>query len=645
MEVYVKKKSYWIVAFLVAAAIGGWAGGATEEAAPETREVAMGEYKEAPMLAARVAAGELPPVDERLPEVPVVVQAKEIGKYGGTLTLFHAGGGPWGGEFAPWSIDGGPNFMRRLDDGTYTPELMESIEISDDYQAVTLHLKKGIKWSDGEPVKVEDYTFAYNDLQLHPDVNIWQGFDHAGTTKIDDETFRLDLKRPYLKAMQMLSGINGTFWESMQPFHYLKKWHIDYNEDAQELAKDEGFQDWWEALHNHFWWAPPTDINKPTVARWIITQQDSSLRIFERNPYWIRVDQAGNQLPYLDGGVIQIVDGEVKNLKIISGEPDIAFAGTSFDHSTLYKENAAANNQTVYEIKGPNASEFSFHFMHTSPSEEKNDFFKQPKFRQAMSLALNRDEINQVVFLGKGVPGQATHPDWASWFKEEWRTAYAEYDPARANQLLDEIGLEDKNSAGIRILPGGKPFQIIIEYPAQSTGAAVKTMELSSEYWAAIGIDVLLKAVEQTMFWERGPQQEVLVEGSGGMIPWRVHKWSKQYASWLSNDKAVREGRAKLSDFTDGVLPGVEPPDWVKTYYDNWEEVWYNLPDDSTEYLRTVQENLDFQAENILIVGTVGYVPHLLIAKNTLGNIPTAFPPGSGWWGGFTRDGDTIYFK
>lgn len=633
---------------LAVAVTGVMARGTQEEETPQgSMDVPEGRYNESPMLTALVAAGELPPVDERLPPEPMV-RPNYIdgpGKYGGTLQVFAMGTDPWQ-DFAEVQ-EQGPHMLFRELDGSYSPDMMMDVTPDEDWTGFTATIREGIKWSDGTPITVEDWMFAYNDLQLNENVDIWQGFQHNGAEKIDDTTFHVDFKRPYPTMLVGLSDINGGTWEAVQPKHYLQKWHIDYNPDANELAQEEGYDFWYEALRDHFWWAPMTDIEKPQAIQWIVERQDSTARLFTRNPYYHRVDTNGNQLPYIDRIQMQIVDSEVYNLKIISGEADAAYFATSFENYTLYKENEDSGNYVVHELEGPYQSNVKLVPQWTSPYEAHNELFRMREVRQALSLAIDRDEINQAVFLGKGVPVQATIHQSAPFFQEEWQTTYIEYDPDRANDLLDSVGLTERNSAGLRIMPDGEPFQVVMEYPAGHTpGAVVSVLELVREQWLDIGIELLIRPIEAAMFWEREAQVQMTASQIEGIWDFRPGRWAWQWEDYYIISREIAMGIDSLDNYAGGEIPFDPPPaeySWIEDYEALYNEL-NNTAQFTDEYNALATELLDKHAQEIPQIGTVGYVPYLYVARPNLKNIPESFPLGMNWATGLAYWNEIIYF-
>jgi peptide/nickel transport system substrate-binding protein len=622
--------------------MSAWAGGGQEGGQEGvTGVMKTGEYTEAPMLAELVAKGELPPLDERLPTDPVVVEVESIGVHGGTLRRYETGLGGFARSFLA-----SPRYYRTKIDGTLAPEVMTQIDLADDKMSATLYLREGIKWSDGEPFDMEDILFIFNDLQGNQEIKTWRAFNNTGATQLSDLSFRVDFGTTYPKAISEFASLSGSYM-SIQPEHYLKKWHIDYNDKANDLAKEEGYEIWHEAMRSHFWWSPLTDPDTPVLNPWIFADLSPTFISMVRNPYYIKVDPEGNQLPYIDTVTTQQVDAELFNLKIITGESDIAYSRTSFDNFSLYKEGERANNYTVHEIAGPNHSQTLVRFSLASINPVKAELYSDVKFRQAMSVAINREEINKVVYKGKGVPRQATIKPGVSYYKPEWAEVFAQYDPASANQWLDELGLTKRDADGFRIGSDGKTILTVMEYPSgRTTPAAITTLELIREYWEDVGMKTLVKATDQKLLQEKGYEGvDVGIAIGEGIVNFRVHKWANPWNRWMKAWTRIDQGLDTLEDYADGKLPGVEPPEWAKDYYKWTMQEWHDFEPDSKEYAEVMTKMLDMQAKMIFQIGTVGMVPHLIIAKNYVYNFPRQFPARMSWPGALDWYADKIYIK
>jgi peptide/nickel transport system substrate-binding protein len=617
---------------------GLWAGG-QQPPEPTTVEPTPTptKFNEAPMLAAKVAAGDLPPVDERLPEIPSVAKPRmEIGQYGGTLHTFATDNFP-GNDLQENMARG--RFVCQVNEEDTTiveGDLLEAWELADDAMSLTLYFRKGAKWSDGEPFAPDDVLFTFEDMYWDERVkynNYW--WPVKTIKKLDDYTLHFELSQPRPTIWNWVAGGIGGNWYFFYPKHYLQKWHIRYNTEAEKLAKEEGYATWPEALHHHFYWRPQKDLDLPTMQPWILKAFTTSYKLHERNPYYWRVDPAGNQLPYIDKIVTNIVDEETYQLKIISGEADVAYFKTSLTNYTLYKENLESGDYRVVPIPGGNGADVVLSINQNDPDPVMRKINQDLRFRQALSLAINREEINNVVYFGLAVPRQATVTPRVTYYKKEWAEAYAQYDPPQANRLLDEAGLDKRNKAGFRLRPEGKELQLLIEFTQR---VPVEVLELVKEYWQDVGLKVLLKFEEPAFFNERTNSVNhgiialpILGAELAAVDPhwcWGGddYSWGHAWEVWRYANEDVKSGRKKLEDFEGGKLPGEEPPEEMKELLKAAEER-NQYPVGSKGYLERSHKIYDFHAKNLYMIGTVGMAPLLYIAKNNVGNVPTASPP------------------
>ena len=616
-------------------------------------------YNEAPMLRVMVAAGELPPVEGRIGEEPLVLEPlEEIGQYGGTINVFVTDVRPW--QDLQESTERGGFLLRILPGLKIVGNLAKGYELSEDKKALTLYLRKGVKWSDGAPFTADDIIFTFEDMVWNEEVNLSNRHPLVKRiVKVDDYTLRFEGDESLGRMPLDLGTWYGGDWNTFHPKHYLKKWHIRYNPEADELAKEEGFDNWWNAFYYHWYYSPQKDLNKPTMQPFFLTESTTTIKLHERNRYYWKVDTDGNQHPYIDKVVATIVDAEVYQLKIISGESDIAFAFTKFTNYPLYKENEESGNYRVVSIPGVSASEVALALNVNEPDLALRKIYQDVRFRQALSLAIDRDEINETCFFGLAVPRQGTVLPDTSYYKPEWgeEHPFARYDPDEANNLLDEMGLTERRD-GFRMGPDGKPLVLLVEY---GTETSVTPLELVREYWEDVGIKVQLKPEEMTLFHQRKRSVEhgVIAHWLGAATelgnytsdaePWNPldlgdHGYAQAWRQWLQAEQDVRLGQATLQDFEEGKLPGEEPPEEIKQLRD-W--VWERGKSEigSQKYMELSEKIYDFHAENLYLIGTVGMAPQVVIAKKNMGNVPEAFGIALDWWGGLNVFVDQLFWR
>ena len=606
---------------------GGGAGEMTASAS-----VASGTYNEAPMLAAMVASGELPPVDDRLPTEPMVLEVEEVGNYGGTFFVYATNNSPWNDLTEEPSR--GPTLLRMGVDGQIGPDVAKGYLLSPDNMSFTLFLREGMKWSDGAPFTAHDFVFKFYDMYVQEEVDTWAIRSQIDeVVAVDDYTVRYDFSRPFPAFVLDMVHWRSTDWMLYSPKHYLEQWHITYNPDANALAKEEGFDTWDEAFNHHAMFRPTNDIQRPRVDPWMFTDQTTTIRAFVRNPYFHQVDQAGNQLPYADKIVSELVDKETYDLKIIAGEADIAFLSATLDNYTLYKQNEAAGNYVVNLISGVEGNEAAYGFNLNHEDPVRRELYNKREFRQAMSLGIDRDEVNRVAFSGFATPRHASVLPNTSYYRSEWAEdhPYARYAPDEANRMLDDLGLT-RGSDGIRRDAEGRKILLTIEYSSiihQGIGLA---HELVKEFWEDLGFQVQVKEVGGNIWGERRQQldTDVLAHPVHGLemytamsrdvagFSWHAPGWWRWYAA----NEQVEAGLQTLDDFEGGVLPGEEPSEEIKEMLD-LARGRLNMVYNSEEYFDASTRFHQWMADNLFAIGTIGMSPMVFISRPNVGNIPT----------------------
>ena len=548
---------------------------AEEPAAEEP--MADGAYNESPMLAEMVAAGTLPPVEERLPNEPFVVTNRmlvvsydtEIGKYGGTMRLPQEGPGGdphiYIGSVEPlvWA-PGAFNY----DMGIYG-NVLKDWEANDGHNVYTLSLREGMKWSDGEPVTTADVDFTWNDVITNEEVTpAPSNYLRTGSSAsaglasveiLDDHTFTVTFDDQYgsFPAQLAIAQWRG-YQDFLKPAHYLKQFHADYA-DADELAakmEAESIEEGqWYNLFNakqmpgNLWRVINEDgFGHPVLTAWQMVDFGNGVWNFDRNPYYFKVDEAGNQLPYIDHvQMVLVQDRETTVLKILSGELDYLGERSSLKNLPLLKQ---AENDGILNVFIPRMHRLpiNFHLNLTYEDEQYREIVNDLRFRQAMTYAINNDEIIQTFYLGAfAVPAH--------------ETSIPEYDPDKANALLDEMGLSARGDDGFRLGLDGEPFEIIFE-PGPLSQDHIPMTEMIAEHWKAVGINTQVKAGEWSLIRERQNANE-----TQGTAVW-IHEDIWPSAGW--DDYLPERGWGILWGRynTSGGEQGEEPPPAVQELYE-----------------------------------------------------------------------------
>jgi len=592
------------------------------------------KFHEAPMLRVKVAAGELPPVEERLPEEPIVVEPLEkIGQYGGTLrsgaTCLESAYDMW------WTRQ----YYLATIDAEQKPFLHvpKSYDLSEDYKTLTLHLRKGLKWSDGIPYTADDIMFWYKDILLNDELTPtkprqWSpGGKLVKVKKIDDYTVRFEFAAPYPSILvQLTTGMSRPLIS--RPKHYLKKWHINYNPDADELAKREGFDHWWQCFKFHATPKFGQDVNLPTTFPWVLKKVSTKERVYERNPYYFMVDTEGNQLPYIDREIVYLVGSkEVYNMKVIAGDLDYAALELSLENYPLYKKNEEKGGYETRLWQGTKAAEYmvAFNLTHKDPVLRK--IFNDIRFRQAMSLAIDRDEINDLLYFGKAVPRQATILPTVSFYEPWMGKYYAEYDPEKANQLLDEMGLK-KGEDGYRLRPDGKTLVLTLAY-VQTEGPKAKISELIKHYWEDVGVKTVVREIQRELYYTRAEANELDVgvwhcDRAGELVMYQTNA-TRFVPPWGE----MGSGQPWATWYETGGKAGEEPPEVIKKLF-NLRDEWLATPFGTEKYRKLGKEIATINVKNLFLIGTVGMAPVPIVVKDELKNVPekAAFGELTRWY-------------
>jgi peptide/nickel transport system substrate-binding protein len=445
------------------------------------------------MLTKLVAEGKLPPVRQRLPERPVVIQPiGSVGKYGGTWRRVALGKT----DILMYSRLGYEPLVRWDRSGTkVVPGVAEGWEVRDGGKSYVFHLRKGLKWSDGRPFTAEDLRFWYEDVLLNkevsPVVSPWlkAGRQIVSVTAIDPYTVEFRFAGPYGIFLEACAVQGYTMFT---PKHYLKQFHPRYTdpETLNRRVRGRGF-DHWSRLFlfiNH----PDENPDLPTLKPFVLkVPVPASRAIAERNPYYWKVDPEGNQLPYIDRIAYAVVQNvEIANFKAMAGEVDFQFRLIDSANYSLFMENRAKGGYRVLADDSP--VPLVVYVNPHSKDQRVRPILADRRFRIALSVALNRDEIIDLIYSGLATKSRGVASPFDPYYLPEFEQRYMQYDPALANRLLDEVGLR-KGRDGMRRLPDGSPFRQIMNcYPSEE-GVAADLWQLVADQWREVGLDFIVK--------------------------------------------------------------------------------------------------------------------------------------------------------
>ncbi len=464
---------------------------------------------EIPTLGRTHGHGVLPPMAERLPETPLVAnlaaRGRVPGRHGGDLETI-IGRAKDNRLMVVWGYARLAGYNDKFE---VVPDILRNLTVEDD-RTFTLRLRPGHKWSDGHPFTAEDFRYWWEDVANNeklapagPPVSMMVDGKLPKFEVLDDLTVRYSWDMANPAFLTLLAKARPPF--IYRPAHYLKTYHIDYGDTAfiEALTRENRHRNW-AALHNSLDNMYKADNPKlPTLQPWANTTRPPANRfIWARNPYYHRVDELGYQLPYLDRVIITVADKKLVAAKTAAGEADLQARSISFGKITLLKKGEDAGNYRTYLWPVVKANHLALYPNLTVSDPVWRTLLRDTRFRRALSLGIDRTMINRVMYFGLGTESQNTVLPESPLFNQEYRDAFARFDPDEANRLLDEIGLTERRPDRIRLLPDGRPLEIIVESAGESV-EDIDMLELIKETWSEIGVSVFPKASQRDVLRNR----------------------------------------------------------------------------------------------------------------------------------------------
>ncbi len=584
------------------------------------------EMTETPYFAKAVKAGELPPVGERIPQEPIVFDGDgkklTLGVQGGNLRMLM-------GRVKDVRMAVVYGYARLVGFDTsfnLKPDIAKSVDVEDG-RIFTFRLRKGHKWSDGKPFTSEDFRYYWEDIvnnkELSPSgpprILLVDG-EAPKVEFIDETTIRYSWSKPNPFFLAALAGARPLY--IYRPAHYLKKYHARYVK-ADKLAamvKASGQRNW-VALHfkkDHQY--KNENIKMPTLQPWVNTTKKPSERfIFKRNPYFHRIDGNGRQLPYIDQLVMTIANNKLIPAKTGSGETDLQARYLQFNNYTFVKQGEKRNGYTVRRWRPAKGAKIALFPNLTIKDPVWRALFRKADFRRALSLAINREDINQTVYFGLGTESNNTVLAGSPFYKEEYRTKWATYDLDGAAKLLDGLGLNKRDDQGVRLLADGRRLEIIVETAGEDS-EQTDILELIKDDWLKIGVKMFVKPLQRENLRNRifaGQTQMSVWSGLENAVPtadWapdELAPTSQQQLQWSS------WGNYYETSGKGGEKPDMAVADELLKLNDDWRnaaskekrgEIWRKM--------------LDIHADRIFSIGIIAGVPQPVVVSNRLHNVP-----------------------
>lgn len=581
---------------------------------------------ETPSLKPLVESGALPPVAERVPAEPYISAldrgGRVIGRHGGVLDTLMARSK----DVRLMVVYGYARLVKFNRALELEPDILKSVDVEDG-RKFTLHLRRGHKWSDGAPFTSEDFRYYWEDVANNdmlsptgPPTTLRIDGELPKVTIVDALTVRYEWSKPNPEFLPSLAGARPLY--IYRPAHYLRKYHARYNaeEKLNAYAQKKGQRNW-AALHNKYdHQYKNVNIKLPSLQPWVNTTKGPAERfLFLRNPYYHKIDPEGRQLPYIDRVSLRIASAKIIPAQVGTGQSDLQARYLRFDNFTFLKRNEQKSGYRTYLwriAKGAHMALF--------PNLNVNDriwrkLLRDVRFRRALSLAINRHELNQVIYYGLALEAQNTVLPASPLFRKEYQKAWAAYDVETANRLLDQIGLVNRDDRGIRLMPDGRPLEIIVESTGESTEEA-DVLELVTDSWREIGVKLHTKPSQREVMRNRIYAGETVMSISSGLengVP-----TADMDPGGLAPTSQVQYQWPKWGQYNETIGRMGEPVDMPEgEHLMALHRKWLNATN-SAARKKVWHEMLQIHADQVFSIGLISGVLQPVVVRDTLRNVP-----------------------
>lgn len=589
------------------------------------------ELQETPMLAEAVAKGELPPVEQRVPAEPKVVKLegyKTPGQHGGELrTLIGRAK-----DIRLMVVYGYARLVGYTEKYEIAPDLLKAVEVEEG-RRFTLRLRKGHKWSDGHPFTSADFAYWWNDVANNeelspagPPVDMFVDGQPPVFEALDETTVRYTWAKPNPFFLPALAGASPLL--IYRPAHYLSQFHANYApKEKLEAALKKARTRNWASLHNRLDNMYDFDNpEQPTLQPWVNTTKPPATRfVTERNPYFHKIDEAGLQLPYVDRVILNVSDGKLIPAKAGTGEVDLQARHLNFSNYTFLRDNEEAAGIRTHLWRIAKGNQVALFPNLNVQDKVWRDLFRDVRFRRALSLAIDREMINESLYFGLALESNNTVLPESPLFRETYQKKWAYFDPEKADDLLDDLGLTKRDGEGTRLLPDGRPAEIIVETAGEDV-EQTDVLELVRENWAEVGIKLYIKPSQRDVFRNRvfaGEAQMAVWSGlenglaTAEMSPAELAPTSQQQLQWPMWGQ-WRETRGQAGEAPEGKwaieLAQLNEAWIAASSTAEREEIWRKM--------------LQIHADRVFTIGVVSGVQQPVVVKRDLRNLPE-----KGLWG------------
>lgn len=574
---------------------------------------------------ARDRVNRIAPV-QTLPDEPFVVRCKGssscVGKRGGTLNTLIARPK----DVRMMTIYGYARLMQYTPALRLEPDILKKVDVERN-RVFTLHLRKGHRWSDGAPLTAEDFRYTYEDVYQNktlspaglPMVLMVNG--KAPTFEVLDKyTVRYSWEAPNPLFLPALAAARPLYL--YKPAHYLKHFHIAYTDKSEldNMVAEEHVRGWANMHMRMGRQYKPENPDLPSLQPWVNTTHSPSSRyVFRRNPYYHRVDEKGTQLPYIDEVVLSIVENQVIAAKVGTGESDLQERYLRFDDFTFLRAASKRNDYQVDLWQLGSGSAFALYPNLNAKDEVWRHVLRDRRFRQALSLGIYREEINQVLFYGLATPSANTVLPESPLYKPELRDAFTKFDLKAANALLDEMGLRWNKKTRLRTLPDGRSLTIVVESAGENTLDA-DILSLIAESWQELGIELLTRSSQRDLFRRRVQSGEAIMSAWTGVnngLPTPVMPPTDFIPSEGSQLQWPLWGQHMESRGKVGRAINYPPAQELLKQYKNWTNAA-----NEQQMAAAWSKILDIHAREVFSIGVLNGHKQPVVYSNKLHNLP-----------------------
>lgn len=578
-----------------------------------------------PSLQKLVDSGELPPVAARVPENPSIVSFKSprrAGQYSEQMRFLMGKQK----DIRMMMVYGYARLVAYDENLNLVPDILADIDIEDN-RVFTFHLRKRHKWSDGYPFTSEDFRYYWEDVANNIDLSpfgpsrdLLVNQEPPNVEIIDEQTVRYSWSQPNPALLPALAGARPLFL--YRPSHYLKQFHPLYtDEDELKVKMETAKKRKWTGLHHkkdNQYKSDNPDL--PVLQPWSNSTSPPSERfVFERNPYFHRIDETGKQLPYIDRVVVNIADSKLVPAKTGAGDSDLQGRYLRFDNYTFLKAGEQRNDYAVRLWRTARGANIALYPNLNAEDPAWRPLLRDVRFRRALSLAINRREVNQVVYYGLASESNNTVLPQSPLFKEHYQKKWAQFDLDKANALLDELGLVRRDKRNVRLLPDGRPLELLVESAGEST-EETDVLELVHDGWLRAGVKLYTRPSQREVLRNRVFAGEALMVVDSGLD--NAMPTERMSPKELAPVEQVQYQWPKFGQFYEtggkaGTRADLPLVNELLRLYEEWR-----LAANEEQQRRIWERMLDIHADQVFTIGLINGVKQPVVVMNNLHNVP-----------------------